>query len=157
MIPHPGGPWWRRVAASPLLHFLVLGAGLHQLAGWLDRGRDPASYRISISAGQVDSLVSAFQRLRQRPPSPAEIEGLVEEQVRQEVYFREALALGLDRGDVVIRRRLRQKMEFVAANAASGGTPEEAQQELYDQVRPRYTVVIEPSAAPLGGASVGER
>ncbi len=100
----------RRWLREPLVHFLALGAALFALSQW--RGGS-GSNRIVITPGQVDSLAASFARTWQRPPSEAELKGLVDEHVREELAAREAASLGLDRDDVVIRRRLRQKLEFL--------------------------------------------
>ena len=66
-----------------------------------------------------------------RPPTAAEIRGLVDDYIREEVYYREAMTLGLDRDDTVIRRRLRQKMEFVSDDVASMREPTDAELQTY--------------------------
>ncbi len=66
-----------------------------------------------------------------RPPTAEEIRGLVDDYVREEVYYREAMALGLDRDDTVIRRRLRQKMEFVSDDIAAVKEPTDAELQAY--------------------------
>lgn len=98
---------------DPLLHFLVIGAalfGVFQFAG----GDEPAPGEIIVSAGQIASMEAVFTRTWQRPPTEAEREGLVNEYIRDEIVYREGVAMGLDRDDAVVRRRVRQKMEFVA-------------------------------------------
>ena len=67
-------------------------------------------------------MVEGFTRTWQRPPTREELEGLIRDRVREEVYYREALALGLDKDDMVIRRRLRQKMEFVTDDVVARGS-----------------------------------
>lgn len=116
----------RRLLREPLLHFFILGAVLFALYGWLHRGLGPAE-EIVVSPGQLRSLQAQFERVRQRPPSPEELQGLVEGWVREEVFYREGLAMGLDRDDPVVRRRIVQKMEFVADDLAS---PAPTQAEL---------------------------
>lgn len=110
----------KRVLSEPLVHFLVAGAALFVLFGLSDgrggvpggaAGRAPA--RIVVTPGRVTQLAAAFERNWKRPPSAGELQGLIEDYVREEVYYREAMAMGLDRDDVVIRRRLRQKYEFL--------------------------------------------
>jgi hypothetical protein len=103
---------------EPLLHFVVLGALLFGLYGWLHRGRG-APQEIVVSSSQVDSLRAQFERLWQRPPTPDELTGLVDAWVRDEVLYREGQAMGLDRDDPVIRRRVAQKVDFLA----EGSTP----------------------------------
>ena len=106
--------WFR----EPLLHFLVAGAAiflLYRLVG----GGEEGPREIVVSEAQIESLAEGFARTWMRPPTAAEIRGLVDDYIREEVYYREAMTLGLDRDDTVIRRRLRQKMEFVSDDVAS--------------------------------------
>jgi len=124
-------PGLKGLLREPLVHFLLLGAALFALDAWLrqppaaDAGRE-----IVVGAARINTLAQNFKRTWQRPPTRSELEGLVEDYVREEVLYREALALGLDRDDTVIRRRLRQKMEFVSDDAAALHTPSD--QELAD-------------------------
>ena len=103
---------------EPLLHFVLLGGLL--FAGYGLARREPRSdpERIVVSPGQIEHMVASFVRMRQRPPTPEEVKGLVDQYVREEVLSREAMKLGLDRNDVIIRRRLQQKMEFIADDLA---------------------------------------
>ncbi len=74
-----------------------------------------------------------FIRTRQRPPTAEEWEGLIRQRVREEVYYREALALGLDKDDAIIRRRLQQKMEFISSDVDSQAEPTDAELNAYLQ------------------------
>jgi hypothetical protein len=112
----------RSLAREPLVHFLLLGALLFALDAWL-RPTTSATGEIVVSEARVRSLAQNFSRAWQRPPSREEIDGLVEDHIREEVLVREALALGLDRDDTIIRRRLRQKIEFVSEEAAALARP----------------------------------
>jgi hypothetical protein len=112
---------------EPLLHFLAIGAALFLLFQWTG-GSGQASSRIVLSAGQVDHLAAGFARTWQRPPTDAELKGLVDDWVREEIAVREAMTSGLDRDDTIIRRRLRQKLEFVLEDA--DGTASPSDQEL---------------------------
>jgi hypothetical protein len=112
---------------EPLFHFLALGAaifGVARLAAEPERGPQE---RIEIGAAEIEQLGEGFRRVWQRPPSPEELAGLVEERIREEVYYREALALGLDRDDTIVRRRLRQKLEFLLDDL---GQPEPSEADL---------------------------
>lgn len=102
-----------RLLRQPLVHFLLGGALLFVLYGWIASPRDQAPERIVVSETRVTSLVSSFERAWLRPPTEAELQGLIDDHVREEILYREALVLGLDRDDLVVRRRLRQKMEFL--------------------------------------------
>jgi hypothetical protein len=117
----------KRLLKEPLLHFLVLGALLFVGYGLLNRGDEPEPGRIVVTQGRIENLRATFSRVWQRPPSPAELDALINDYIREEVLAREALALGLDRDDTVIRRRLRQKMEFVANDLAAQAEPGEAE------------------------------
>jgi len=117
----------KRWAREPLVHFLALGALLFLVFHlW---GSSPQ--RIVITPGQVRTLAEGFQRVWQRPPTEDELKHLVDEQVRAEIAAREAAAIGLDRDDIVIQRRLRQKLEFLADESVDAAPPTEAELQAY--------------------------
>ena len=96
--------------------------------------RDPvrdSSDRIVVSTGQIEQLAELFTRTWQRPPTADELEGLIQEHIKEEVFYREALAMGLDRDDTVVRRRLRQKVEFLTNDLLSTLDPTEEQLQSY--------------------------
>ncbi len=126
----------RRLLREPLLHFLVLGALLFAGYGLLHGRKAPAPQQILVSQGQIASLLEGFARSRQRAPTPDELAGLIRDRVRQEVYYREALVLGLDKDDAIIRRRLQQKMEFISDDVAAQATPADAELNAYLQAHP---------------------
>ena len=111
---------------EPLLHFVLLGGLL--FAGYSlvnpEPGADPQ--RIAVSSGQIEHMITTFARTWQRQPTVEEVTGLIDEYVCEEVLSREAIKLGLDQNDVIIRRRLQQKMEFIAADLAALAEPTEA-------------------------------
>ncbi len=105
----------KALAREPLIHFLLIGGGIYGLYGISSSGVDYADERtIAISAGDLEALSGRWSQLWNRPPTEAELAGLVDEHVRRRILHREALAMGLDVGDVVIERRLAQKLERVA-------------------------------------------
>jgi hypothetical protein len=118
----------RRLAREPLVHFALLGAALFAVDAW--RGGRPGG-RIVVTAGQVEHLSATFERAWQRPPDAAELDSLIEDQIRDEIASREAVALGLDQDDTVLRRRLRQKFEFLAEDAAVSEPPSDAELEAW--------------------------
>ena len=118
----------RAVLREPLLHFIVLAAALFALNAWLAPAASNIKGEIRVSAQRVHSLAENFRRTWQRPPTPQELDALVADYVREDVLVREALALGLDRDDTIVRRRLRQKMEFISEEAA--GLVQPTDQEL---------------------------
>ena len=99
---------------EPLFQFLVLGAALFGIFHLVDRNKTEAPARIIISSARIANLADGFARTWRRPPSQQELQGLVDDYIRDEVFYREGRAAGLDRDDVIIRRRVRQKMEFLA-------------------------------------------
>ena len=123
----------KKLLREPLVHFLLLG--LLVFAGFKVTSRNEASEpsKIVVTQAQVESLVTGFSRTWQRPPTTLELEGLIREYIREEVCTREALALGLDKDDSVIRRRLRQKLEFISDSVASQADPTEEQLQQYLQ------------------------
>jgi hypothetical protein len=122
-----------KLAREPLVHFLVLGAGLFGLSALVGEQPPSAAERpeIRIRASEIEGLVSRWAKVWRRAPSPAELENLLEEHVKDEVYYREALAMGLDEGDVVVRRRMRQKLEFLGDDLAGVTDPTEEQLHAY--------------------------
>ena len=98
---------------EPLFHFLLIGAGLFALYYFTadpDAGRPN---RITVAQTDIDRLAAQWQQRRRRPPTALELQGLVDTYIREEILYREALALGLDKNDIIIRRRLGQKLEFM--------------------------------------------
>ena len=109
-----------------MLHFLVIGAVLFALdEARTDRARAPAADEIVVTAETVERLSRQHETRFRRPPSPEEVERLIAYHVREEAFVREATALGLDRDDEMIRRRLAQKFEFLMADVAAMRTPTE--------------------------------
>jgi hypothetical protein len=115
---------------EPLLQFLVLGAALFGAHNLIIRKSAEEPAKIIISSNQIGNLADGFARTWRRKPSEKELQGLVEDYVRDEVFYREGRAAGLDRDDVVIRRRVRQKMEFLADDI-SALEPTEAELAAY--------------------------
>jgi parvulin-like peptidyl-prolyl cis-trans isomerase-like protein len=124
----------RRLLREPLLHFLLLSIALF---GVYALARDKASDRtgqIVVTQSQIEQLVIGFTRTWQRPPTAEELTGLIEDRIREEVLYREAMSMGLDRDDTIVRRRLRQKLEFLIPDLASQiAPPTERELEAYLQ------------------------
>ena len=111
---------------EPLLHFLVIGALLFGLYSLLNpEEANVAKNRIVISSGDIERLSANWSQKWNRPPTETELKGLVDSYIKEEVYYREALALGLDQNDTILRRRLMQKMEFLSNDLAELTTPDE--------------------------------
>src|SRR6478609_8496384 len=130
-------PLMKKLIREPFIHFLLLGAAIF-IANRLVSGRaENQPGKIVITQGQITSLVIGFSRTWQRPPTREELEGLIRDRVREEVYSREAIAMGFDRDDPIIRRRLQQKLAFVTEDVAAVAEPTNA--ELADYMKTHAT------------------
>ena len=122
----------RKLIREPLFHFVLLGAVIFLLAGRVRSGSVGSGDKIVVTQSQIESMVVGFSRTWMRPPSQEELQGLVNDYVREEVLYREAMAMGLDQDDVIVRRRMRQKFEFLAEDqAARTGPPTDQELESY--------------------------
>lgn len=135
----------KKIIREPLTHFLLLGSLI--FAGYsLLATQVPSTDNIFITKDEINSIENGFARTRQRLPTTEELEGLIRERIRQEVYRREAVALGLDKDDIIIQRRLQQKLEFIIGDNVVAVTPTDV--ELQDflnkhpglfKVEPQFT------------------
>jgi hypothetical protein len=119
---------------EPLLWFLLLGAGLFALFQQVsDEGfpNDGQLEEIVVTEGRIQALSLGFEKVWQRPPSQAELDALIENFVREEVLYREALAMGLDRDDPIVRRRMKQKIEFLSEDLAALEQPADTALQAY--------------------------
>lgn len=125
-----------RLVRAPLMQFLVLGIVVFFLYSRYGSRVETESKEIVISAQQIELLASLWERQWRRPPTPEELDGLIQSFIREEVLYREALAMGLDRDDTVVRRRLAQKIEFLAQDLATQGTPSEQELRTFFEEHP---------------------
>lgn len=126
----------RSVFREPLVHFLLFGALLFLFFEWSGGGTGPGSSHITIGPGQIEHLASSFDLVWQRPPTGDELKGLIDDYVKEEIATREALAMGLDRDDTILRRRLRQKLEFLVEDAVDQVPPSEAELQAWLDMHP---------------------
>jgi len=115
---------------EPLLHFLLIGAVLFLVYGWRGNsasvpGRQAGTptAQIVVTRDALDQMNSLFAKTWQRQPTEEEVKRLIEDFVRNEIYYREAIAIGLDRDDEVLKRRVRQRMEFIYEDITSWAEP----------------------------------
>jgi hypothetical protein len=128
----------KRWLKEPLFHFLLIGFAVFGLnAVFASRRQGGSDREIVVTRGRIQSLEEMFRRQWTRPPTADELQGMVNDYVREEVLMREAIALGLDRDDPVVRRRLAQKMEFLSEDAASALQPSEADLRAYMAAHPK--------------------
>ncbi len=122
----------RAAVREPLLHFLLLGAAIYAVSGLTGPAvEEEAGNRITVTAGEIGWLTSTWEKRWNRPPTPEERDGLIEGYIRETVLYREALAMGLDRDDTIIRRRLAQKLEFLAQDLVASVPPTEEELRAY--------------------------
>lgn len=132
---------WRNRAAAllrePLVHFLAAGVLIFVVLS--GRPPDAGERRIVVNEAVVSGLVNRYVQAFRRPPSDEELDGLIRDYVRGEVYYREALRLGLDQDDEVVKKRLRNKMLAIAGAEAEAAQPSDAElQALLDKDPARY-------------------
>lgn len=115
----------KRLLREPLLHFLLIGAALFAAYRCLQPARSaaPSSQEIQLSVDELSQLAVLFQSQWRRDPTVEEFGRLVEQKVQSEVLYREALALGLEKNDEIVKRRMAQKMQFLAEDVAATREP----------------------------------
>lgn len=124
---------------DPLVHFLAVGGLLFAFFWW--HGTEPPPDRIVISADRIAELRQAATLLEGRPPTEEELTALVEPAIREEVYYREALALGLDENDDEVRRRLVEKMQYLSQDIADPEPASDASlREFYEANAERFRI-----------------
>ena len=132
--------WLSRAVREPLVHFLFAGTVIFALAGLRTNETVPDSdTTIRVTAAHIEWLEQSWQSRWRRAPTPAELDGLVEAYIKENVLYRKALAMGLDEDDVIIRRRMSQKLEFLVQDLAASTPPtEEALEAYFAEHRERY-------------------
>lgn len=122
--------WVKRAVREPLVHFLAAGSALFLLMGQFG-AEDRLDRSITINEADVTRLASQWEQTWRRPPTPQILDSLIRDYIKEEIYFREAMRLGLDVDDPVIRRRLRAKMEFLATAEIQNMEPSDTALEQY--------------------------
>jgi hypothetical protein len=121
-----------RALREPLAHFLVIGVVLFAANSMIHGPeRDAPGEAITISQGQVNQIAESYRLLSGRMPSRAELETLVDDFITEEISYREAVAMGLDADDTIVRRRMRQKLEFLLEDATASEEPTEAELKVW--------------------------
>ena len=138
----------KKLLKEPLLHFLALGVAIFALNAWREKAKpaEASTAQIEVNAAVIERLRAGFERQFGKAPDTDELRGLVTAHIREEVYCREALALGLDRDDTIVRRRLAQKMEFLTDDLAVTAEPEDAAvRRFFESNAERYAKPAEVS------------
>lgn len=108
-----------RLVREPLVHFVLIGAVLFYIGGQKAAEGPLERNEIVVTEGDIDQMLLSWQVQGMPPPSAAAIRGMVEAKIREEVLYREAIAMGLDQDDVIVKRRLAQKMDFLAEDLSA--------------------------------------
>jgi peptidyl-prolyl cis-trans isomerase C len=118
-----------RLLREPLLHFLLIGLALFTVFQYVQPSREPApsSKQIQLSLDDLAQLALIFQSQWKREPTAPELERLMDTRVQTEILYREALAMGLDKDDEIVKRRMAQKMQFLVEDAAAARVPTTAE------------------------------
>ena len=139
---------------EPLLHFLLIGAAVFGLYGLVTPPSAPAGSEIVITVADAARLNAQFRATWNRDPTATEFNGLLDNLIREEIFYREAKLFGLEQDDQVIRLRLRQKAEYLLSQPAALLAPTEAQLRAhYEGTRAKYAT---PSAMSFQQVLLGE-
>jgi hypothetical protein len=136
-------PTVRRWLREPLLHFLLLGVVLFAANYYFERGRGgvESSKQIQLTGDDLAQLILIFQAQWRRDPTPDELSRLVESKIQEEVLYREGLAMGLDKDDTIVKRRLAQKLQFLAEDVATAREPTVAELNAwYEKNRVKFAL-----------------
>jgi hypothetical protein len=149
----------RTLLGEPMLHFVLIGIALFAAYRWMAPG-DFAGRRIVITQGVIADLVTQHVAARGREPSSTELTHLIESYVRDEIMYREGARLGLDRDDIVVKRRVRQKIEVIAEEDAATRAPGDADLAAYlvaNQARFVQPAIVTFQQVFLGQSTSGPR
>jgi hypothetical protein len=143
----------RTLLREPMLHFLLIGIALFAAYQWR-APVDSDGRRIVITQGVVNHLVTQHVAARGREPSSTELNNLIESYIRDEILYRKGVKLGLDRDDIVVKRRVRQKIEMIAEEDASTGAPTDTDLSAYLVANPAR--FVQPAILTFEQVFIGE-
>lgn len=121
----------QRILREPLLHFVAIGGLFFLIYAGVNNVSENSTDVILISPERIEQIATQFSEVWNRMPTADELDNLIEEEIRSEVYYRDALALGLDKNDAIVRGRLRQKMEFLTDTGIYLQEPAAGELEMY--------------------------
>ena len=143
----------RKLLGEPMLHFLLLGIALFAAYQWTAPGNS-GGRSVVITQGVVDDLVTQHVAAKGREPSSTELSHLIDAYVRDEILYREGVRLGLDRDDIVVKRRVRQKIEIIAEEDGATGAATDADLSAYLAANPAR--FIQPAILSFEQVFLGE-
>ena len=132
--------FWR----EPLIHFFILGLAVFGLHAALDRKSEPTDddpHLVEVSSADIEWMRTIFKKQMGRGPTAQDLKGQVNQLIREQILSREAVAMGIDEGDIVVRRRLAQKMEFLFRDLSAMTEPtEDDLRNYYFENRRKYEI-----------------
>lgn len=144
-----------KLLKEPLLHFLLIGVGLFVLFSQLNSGDEANdTQKIIITKSKIEVLVDTFVADKGKTPTNKEIQKLVEDDIEKEVLYREALAIGLDKGDMIIRHRLAQKMKYLFEDDSAFDEAGDENKVFYESLKSGYEILIEDEVSKEFNVSV---
>jgi parvulin-like peptidyl-prolyl isomerase len=121
-----------KLLREPLVHFLFIGAALFVIyAYWGQPDLEEQGRSVTITAGEIKWLTDNWEKRWTRPPTAGEREGIIKQYLKEMILYREAVAMGLDKNDTVVRRRLAQKLEFLTQDLVNIQSPTEEELRTY--------------------------
>ena len=121
-----------KLLREPLVHIMFIGAIIYALYGlFAEPVVEETDKSIVVTAGEIQWMQSSWQKRWNRPPTTKEFDALIQQYIKETVLYREALTMRLNKHDVVIRRRLAQKLEFLAKDLVALTPPTEAELQAY--------------------------
>ena len=121
-----------KLVGEPLVHFFIIGALIYVAFAYTGgQVIEDDTRRITITAGEITWLQDVWKKKWNRPPTPQELQGIVKQLLRERVLASEATAMGLDKDDIIIRRRLAQKLEYLSQDLLGGGTPSDEELTVF--------------------------
>ena len=131
-------PLLARILREPLTHFVAIGIAIFVVSHVIEERQ--SRYNIAVSDADLTRIANTYTQQYGAPPTPQQMRTMVDNQVREEIYLREGLALGLDKNDEIVRRRIAQKFDFLQQDQAAPREPSESQlRSWYEQHKARFT------------------
>jgi len=128
----------KKILKEPFFHFILIGIALFFLYGMVNDKTDSKN-TIIINDFDVSSIISKWEMQWKRPPTEIELQNLINLNIKQEIFYQEALKMNLDHNDVIIKRRLSQKMQFLSNDIAAMVEPkDENLKEYYKEHVDKY-------------------
>ena len=136
----------KRWLREPLLHFLLIGVVLFGIYAYINRGRSriASPRQIVLSLDELARWSMYFESQWHRPPTPQEFQAMVEDKIKEEVLYREGLVMGLDKDDTIVKRRMAQKVQFLAEDVAAAHEPSTAELKAWFEKNSRQIRSAEP-------------